>query len=87
MKSVGDNFWSQVPSESARKDALLDFQFVNREGLVGYAVVAGWLCHSYHEMIEFRIFSAISTKVSRVATLDFKTANFKLLRNLFSSEY
>ncbi|KAK4819200.1 hypothetical protein QYF61_026816 [Mycteria americana] len=35
LKFVGDDFLSQVLSESTRKDALLDLLFVNREGLMG----------------------------------------------------
>ncbi|KAK4818300.1 LOW QUALITY PROTEIN: hypothetical protein QYF61_010762 [Mycteria americana] len=40
LKFVGDdNFLSQVLSEPARKDALLDLLFVNREGLMGDVMV------------------------------------------------
>jgi len=35
QKFVKDNFLSQVLSESAWKDAFLDFLFVSREGLMG----------------------------------------------------
>ncbi|PKU30465.1 rna-directed dna polymerase from mobile element hypothetical protein [Limosa lapponica baueri] len=72
LKSVGDdNFLSQVLSEPTRKDALLDF-FVNREGLVGDVMVGVCLSHSDHETVEFKIFSVMKKKVSRVAALDFK---------------
>jgi len=49
---VGDNFLSQVLSEPARKDALLDLLFVNREGLVGDVMVGGCLGHSDREIVE-----------------------------------
>lgn len=83
LKSVEGNFLSQVLSEPARKDALPDLLFMNRGGLV--AVVGGSLGHSGHIMFEFEVFGAMRKKVIRVDTLDFKRANFKLLRELFSS--
>ena len=47
-------------------------------------MVGGCLGHSDHEMVEFKIFCVIIIKDSRVATLDFRRANFKLFRQLFS---
>ena len=84
LKFVGDNFLSQVLSEPTREDALLDFLFVNREGLIGDIMVGVCLGHSDHEMAECKIFGIMRKKVSRVATLDFKRANFKLFRELLS---
>ncbi|XP_040977464.1 uncharacterized protein LOC121232961 [Aquila chrysaetos chrysaetos] len=84
LKSVGDNFLSQVLREPTRKDALLDLLFVNREGIVGDVLVGGCLGHSDHEMVEFKIFSVMRKQDSRVATLDFRRANFKLFRELLS---
>ena len=75
MKFVGDNILSQVLSEPARKDALLDLLLVNREGLVGDVMVGGCLGHSDHEMVVFKIFSVRRKKDSRVATLHFRRAN------------
>jgi len=76
LKYVKDNFLTQVLSEPARKDVLLELLFVNREGLVGDVMVGGCLGHSDHEMIEFKIFDVMRKMGSRVATLDFKRANF-----------
>jgi len=48
-------------------------------------MVCGCLGHSDHAMVELKIFSAMREKKdSRVATLDFKRADFRLLRELFS---
>ena len=80
-----DNFSSQVLSEPTMKDALLHLLFVNRGGLVGGVMIGGCLGHSDHEMVEFKIFGVMRKKVSRVATLDLKRANFKLPRELVSS--
>ena len=76
---------SQVLSEPTRKDALLDWLFENR-GLVGDVMVGGYLGYSEDEMSEFKIFSKMSKTDSRVATLDFRRANFKVFRELFSRE-
>ncbi|KAK4806138.1 hypothetical protein QYF61_001061 [Mycteria americana] len=84
LEFVGDNFLSQVLGEPTRKDALLDLLFVNGEGLVGDVMVGGCLGHSDHEMVELKIFSVMRKKDSRVATLDFRRANFKLLGELIS---
>lgn len=84
LKLVGGNFLSQVLCEPTRKDALLDFLFMNRERLGGDAMVRGCLGHSDHKTVEFKIFGAMRKKVSKVSTLDFKRAKFKLLRELVS---
>lgn len=47
-------------------------------------MVGGSLGHSDHNVANFKFFSVMRKKV-RVATLDFKKANFKLLRELVSS--
>ena len=75
---------SQLLSELTGKDAFLDFLFVNGEGHVENVVVGHCLGHSDHEMFQFKIFSVMRKKDSRVATLDFRRANFKLCRELFS---
>lgn len=85
LKYVEDNFLSKVRSERTKKDALLDLLFVNREGLVGDVMVGGCCGHSDHKMVEFKIFDVMRKMISRVATLDFKRANFKLLSELVSS--
>jgi len=85
LKFVGSNFLLQVLSDLTRKDALLGLLFVNTEGLVGDVRVGGCLDHSDREMVEFKIFVVMRIKVSRVATLDFKRANFKLFREQLSN--
>jgi len=49
-------------------------------------MVDGCLSHCGHEMMEFKIFSVIRKNDSRDATLDFRRANFKVFRELFSRE-
>jgi len=55
MECVGDNFLTELVNESAREGTPPGLLFVNREGLVGDAMVGGHLGHSDHEMIEFLI--------------------------------
>lgn len=81
LKFVGGNFSSQVLCEPTRKDALLDL-FVTREGLLGDVMIDGCLVHRDHEMVEFKIFSVMGKKISRVAALDCKRAIFKLFMEL-----
>lgn len=78
MKSVGDNFLSKVSSEPTRKDVLLGFLFVNREGFMGDVVLGSWLDQGDPERVEFNIFSLTRKSDSRVVTLDFRRSNFKL---------
>ncbi|GAB0178757.1 hypothetical protein GRJ2_000341000 [Grus japonensis] len=85
LNLLGDNFLSQLLSEPTRKDALLDLLFVNREGLVGDMTVGGCLGRNDHKMVQFKIFGVMRKKISRVATLDFRRAKFKLLEELFGS--
>lgn len=82
---VEDYFLSQALSWPTRKDVLLDLFFLTREGCVGDMMVGGCLGHSDHELVDFKIFGVMRKKDSRAGTLDFKRANFKLLRELLSS--
>lgn len=69
---------SQVLIEPSRKIATLDLFFENREGIVGDVMVGVCLGRSDHEIVEFNSFGKRRENVSRVATLDFKRANFNL---------
>ena len=84
LKFAEGDFLSQVLSEATRKDTLLDLFFVTREGLVGDVTVGGGLGHSDHIMVKFKFFGVRRKKVSRVATVDFKKANWKLRKELLS---
>lgn len=48
-------------------------------------MVGGCLGHCDHELLEFRGYGVRRKKLTRVATLDIKRANFKLLRELVSN--
>lgn len=78
-KLVKDNFLSEVLSEPTRKYASLDL-FVNKERLLGDVMVGGSLGCDDHQKVEFKVLGVMRKIFSRVATLDFEKANFKLLR-------
>uniref|UniRef100_A0A8B9GCV8 Reverse transcriptase domain-containing protein n=1 Tax=Amazona collaria TaxID=241587 RepID=A0A8B9GCV8_9PSIT len=56
----------------------------NREGLVGNVTLQGSLDCSDHEMVEFEILRTVRRACSKLTALDFKRADFGLLRNLLS---
>lgn len=57
--------------------------FVESRGLLWDVVVCGCLGHPDGEMAEYKIFSVMRKKDSRVATLDCRRANFGICRELF----
>jgi len=82
FKCVEDNFLLHVIEEPTRRGAMLDPVLTNKEGLVGNVKVKVSLGCSDHEMVEFKILRAARRVRSNLATLDFRRADFGLLRNL-----
>ncbi|KAK4826884.1 hypothetical protein QYF61_012072 [Mycteria americana] len=82
LERVADNFLTQLVSEPTREGAPLGLLFTNREGLVSHVMVGGCLGQSDHEMIEFLIRGEAARGVSKIATLDFRRADFGLFRRL-----
>ncbi|GAB0193476.1 hypothetical protein GRJ2_001812900 [Grus japonensis] len=82
LECVDDNFLLQVIEEPLRRGAMLDLILTNKEGLVGDVKLKGSLGCSDHEMVEFRILRAMRRARSKLATLDFRGADFGLLRDL-----
>ncbi|GAB0205541.1 hypothetical protein GRJ2_003019700 [Grus japonensis] len=82
LECVEDNFLRQLVSKPTRGGASLDLLFTNREGLVGDVVVGGYLELSDHKMIEFSILGEVRKGVSKTTTMDFRRADFGLLRTL-----
>ncbi|PKU46242.1 pecanex-like protein hypothetical protein [Limosa lapponica baueri] len=62
--------------EPMRKGAMLDLVFTNKEGLVGNVKFKGSLSCSDHEMVEFKIHRAARRVCSKLATLDFRRADW-----------
>ncbi|GAB0208082.1 mitochondrial enolase superfamily member 1 [Grus japonensis] len=82
LECVDDNFLFQVIEEPTRRGAMLDLVLTNKEGLVGNAKLKGSLGCSDHEMVEFKILRAARKAHSKLATLDFRRADFGLFRDL-----
>jgi len=65
-----------------RRGAMLDLVLTNKEGLVGNVKLKGSFGCSDHEMVKFKIPRAARRVRSKLATLDFRRADFGLLRDL-----
>jgi len=71
-----------VTEEPTRRGALLDLILTYNEGLVENVKVKSSLSCSDHEMVEFRILSGGRRVKSRLPILDFRRADFGLLKDL-----
>ncbi|GAB0190203.1 hypothetical protein GRJ2_001485600 [Grus japonensis] len=60
-------------------NAMLDLVLTNKKGLVGNVKLKGSLGCCDHEMVEFKILRAARRVHSKLATLDFRRADFGLL--------
>ncbi|PKU33940.1 rna-directed dna polymerase from mobile element jockey-like [Limosa lapponica baueri] len=66
--------------EPTGRGAMLDLIVTNKEGLVGNIKLKGSLGCSDHKMVEFKILRAARRVHSKLTTLDFRRADFALLR-------
>jgi len=82
LECVEDNFLLQAIEEPTRRGAMLNLVLTNKEGLVGNVKLKGSLGCSDHEMVEFKIPRAARRVRSKLATLDFRRADFGLRRDL-----
>jgi len=82
LECVEDNFLLQVIEEPTKRGTKLDLVLTNKEGLVGNVKVKGSLGCSDHEMVELKILRAARRVHRKLATLDFRRADFGLLREL-----
>ena len=65
-----------------RRGVLLNFDLTKKEWLTGEVKNGGSLGCSDHDVVEFRILCGRSKAISRIATLDFRSANFVLFKDL-----
>ncbi|PKU36867.1 glycerol kinase [Limosa lapponica baueri] len=61
---------------------MLDLVLTSKEGLLWNVKLKGSLGCSEHEMVEFKILRAARRVHSKLTTLDFRRADFGLLRDL-----
>ncbi|PKU48078.1 glycerol kinase [Limosa lapponica baueri] len=65
-----------------RREVMLDLVLSKKDGLVGNVKLKGSLGCSDHEMVEFKILRAARRVRSKLTTLEFRRADFGLLRDL-----
>jgi len=82
LRSIDDNYLMQVVEKPTRRGALLDIVLMNKEGLAEDVKVGARLGCIDHEMVNFRNLCGGSRAKSRIKTLDFRRANFGLLKEL-----
>ncbi|PKU32701.1 hypothetical protein llap_16995 [Limosa lapponica baueri] len=85
LECIDDSFLLQVIEEPMSGGAILDLVLTNKEGLVGNVKLKGSLGCSDREMVEFKILPllrAVRRAQSKLATLDFRRADFGLFRDL-----
>ena len=61
---------------------MLDLVLTNKKGLVSNVKLKGNLGCSDHKMVQFKILRASKTVLNKLATLDFRRADFELFREL-----
>ena len=81
LECVDDNFF-QVIQEPVRKGAMLSLVLTNKEGLMSNVKLADSLDCSDHEMVEFKILRVLKRVHSKLATQNFRRADFELFREL-----
>jgi len=82
LECIDNNFPLQVTEQPMRRSAVLDLILISKEGLMGNAKLKGSLGCSHHELVEFKILRAARGVHRKLTTLDFRTADFGLLRHL-----
>ncbi|PKU30746.1 dtw domain-containing protein 2 [Limosa lapponica baueri] len=82
LECVKDNFLLQMVEEPMWRGAMLDLILTNKEGLVGNVKLKVSLGCSDHKMVEFKVLGAARRVHNKLATLDFRRADFGLLRDL-----
>ena len=81
LECVDDNFF-QVIQEPERKGAMLNLVLTNKEGLMSNVKLEDSLDCSDHEMVEFKILRVLKRVHSKLATQNFRRADFELFREL-----
>jgi len=82
LECTEGNFLSQLVQESTRKGVMIDLVLTNEKGLMSNVRIKGILDCSDHKMVEFKMLRASKPVHSKLATLDFPSANFSLFREL-----
>ncbi|KAJ7407440.1 dtw domain-containing protein 2 [Pitangus sulphuratus] len=82
LEFMDANSLLQVTEELMRRGAVVDLVLTNKEGLVGNVKLKGSLGCSDHKMVELKILRAVRRVHSNLVILDFRSADFGLIREL-----
>ncbi|XP_030324209.1 nipped-B-like protein [Calypte anna] len=80
IKAMG--IMDKVVEKPTRRGVLLDLVLINKEEVLKDIKVGHSLGSGNHEKAEFRIMGSMHKTMSRIAPLDFRRANFDLLKKL-----
>ncbi|KAK4807115.1 hypothetical protein QYF61_018456 [Mycteria americana] len=80
LECIEDCFLLQMLDMLTRNSALLDLLLPNQEDLLDNTTTNGSLGYSNHNIVEFKILLSTLKTSSRTKTMDFRRANFNMLR-------
>ena len=82
LECIQENFLNQVTDSPTRADAILDLMVTNATELTGDVKIGGSLGYSDHALEEFAVLQDMGQAKSKVWTLNFRKADFQLLKEL-----
>lgn len=80
-----DNFFLQVAEEPTRRDAMIDPALASKEGLMKTVKFKNSHDCSGYGTVEFKILMAVRRIHRRFVDLDFRRADFGLIRDVLGS--
>ena len=80
LECIEDCFLLQMLDMLTRNSALLDLLLTNQQDLLDNITTNGSFGYSDHNIVEFKILPSMLKASSRTKILDFRRANFKMLR-------
>lgn len=80
-----DNFFLQVIEEPIRRGAMIDPALARKEGLMGNMKLKNNLDCSSYGIVEFKILKAVRKVHRKLANLDFRRADFGLIKDMLGS--
>ncbi|PKU46713.1 dtw domain-containing protein 2 [Limosa lapponica baueri] len=82
LEHIDNNFLLQVIEAPPRRGAMLDLVLTNKEGLVGNMKLKSSDVYRDHDMAEYKTLGTVRRVHSKLTILDFRRADFGLLRDL-----
>lgn len=82
---LDDNFFLQVIEEPIRRGAMIDPALASKEGLMGNVKLKSNPDCSDYGTVEFKILKTLRRVYRKLANLDFRRAEFGLIKNVRGS--